>query len=37
MRKTTVLVLALILVGMLIPAGFSTDSNVVITYGETTY
>jgi uncharacterized protein YpuA (DUF1002 family) len=29
--------LALILVGMLIPAGFSTDSNVVITYGETTY
>ena len=37
MRKTTVLVLALILVGMLIPSGFSTDSNVVITYGETTY
>lgn len=37
MRKITVLVLALILVGMLIPAGFSTDSNVVITYGETTY
>ena len=37
MRKTTVLVLALILAGMLIPAGFSTDSNVVITYGETTY
>lgn len=37
MRKTTVIVLALILVGMLIPAGFSTDSNVVITYGETTY
>ena len=37
MRKTIVLVLALILVGMLIPAGFSTDSNVVITYGETTY
>ena len=37
MRKITVLVLALILAGMLIPAGFSTDSNVVITYGETTY
>ena len=37
MRKITILVLALILVGMLIPAGFSTDSNVVITYGETTY
>ncbi|WP_405267510.1 DUF1002 domain-containing protein [Methanobrevibacter sp.] len=37
MRKITMLVLALILVGMLIPAGFSTDSNVVITYGETTY
>ena len=30
-------ILALILMGMLIPAGFSTDSNVVITYGETTY
>ena len=37
MRKITILVLVLILVGMLIPAGFSTDSNVVITYGETTY
>ncbi|WP_458456886.1 DUF1002 domain-containing protein [Methanobrevibacter sp.] len=37
MRKITILVLALILVGMLIPAGFSSDSNVVITYGETTY
>ena len=37
MRKITILVLGLILVGMLIPAGFSTDSNVVITYGETTY
>ena len=37
MRKITVLVLALILAGMLILAGFSTDSNVVITYGETTY
>ena len=29
--------MALIVVGMLIPTGFSTDSNVVITYGETTY
>lgn len=37
MRKITILVLALILVGMLIPTGFATDSNVVITYGETTY
>ena len=37
MRKITIAILALILVGMLIPAGFSTDSNVVITYGETTY
>ncbi|WP_298521967.1 DUF1002 domain-containing protein [uncultured Methanobrevibacter sp.] len=37
MRKITIALLALILVGMLIPAGFSTDSNVVITYGETTY
>ncbi|WP_407377197.1 DUF1002 domain-containing protein [Methanobrevibacter sp.] len=37
MRKITIAILALILVGMLIPAGFSADSNVVITYGETTY
>ena len=37
MRKITIAMLALILMGMLIPAGFSTDSNVVITYGETTY
>lgn len=37
MRKITIAILGLILVGMLIPAGFSTDSNVVITYGETTY
>lgn len=37
MRKSTIAILALILMGMLIPAGFSTDSNVVITYGETTY
>ena len=29
--------MALIVVGMLIPIGFSTDSNVVITYGETTH
>ena len=28
--------MALILVGMLIPTGFATDSNLVITYGETT-
>ena len=37
MKKITIAILALILVGMLIPAGFSTDSNVVITYGETPY
>lgn len=37
MRKITIAILALVLLGMLIPAGFSTDSNVVITYGETTY
>lgn len=37
MRKITILLLALILGGMLIPTGFATDSNVVITYGETTY
>ena len=37
MRKITVLILALILVGMIIPQGFAIDSNLVITYGETTY
>lgn len=37
MRKITIAILALILVGMLIPTGFATDSNLVITYGETTY
>ena len=37
MRKITIAILALIVVGMLIPAGFSSDSNVVVTYGETTY
>ncbi len=36
MRKITIAILALILVGMLIPTGFATDSNLVITYGETT-
>lgn len=37
MRKIMIL-LAIIVVGMLIPAGFSTsDNQVVITYGETTY
>lgn len=37
MRKIMIL-LAIIIVGMLIPAGFSTsDTQVVITYGETTY
>ncbi|WP_296862683.1 DUF1002 domain-containing protein [uncultured Methanobrevibacter sp.] len=37
MRKITIAILALIVIGMLIPVGFSADSNVVITYGETTY
>ena len=37
MRKLCIAILALILVGMLIPTGFATDSNLVITYGETTY
>lgn len=37
MRKIMIL-LAIVIVGMLIPAGFSTsDTQVVITYGETTY
>ena len=36
MRKITIVILALILVGMLIPTGFATDSNLVITYGEST-
>lgn len=37
MRKIMIL-LAIIVVGMLIPAGFSTsDTQVVATYGETTY
>ena len=37
MRKITILILALILVGMIIPQGFAVDSNLVITYGEATY
>ena len=37
MSKIGIVILAIILAGMIIPAGFSTDSNVVITYGETTY
>ena len=36
MKKITIAILALIILGMLMPAGFSTDSNLVITYGETT-
>lgn len=37
MRKITILLLGLILVGMLIPTGFANDSeSIVITYGETT-
>ena len=37
MRKITIAILALILLGLLIPTGFATDSNLVITYGESTY
>jgi uncharacterized protein YpuA (DUF1002 family) len=37
MRKIGIVILALILVGMVLPTGFATDSNLVITYGETTY
>jgi len=37
MRKT-ILLLIILLIGMLIPVGFSTsDNTMVITYGETTY
>lgn len=37
MRKITVAILALIVVAMIVPAGFSGEANsVVITYGETT-
>ena len=38
MRKITIAILALIVVAMLIPIGFSGEANsVVITYGETTH
>ena len=37
MRKITILILALIIVGMIIPQGFAADSNLIITYGEATY
>ncbi|MGX8694445.1 MAG: DUF1002 domain-containing protein [Methanobrevibacter sp.] len=40
MRKTTIgiVILSIILIGMVIPAGFSGEANsVVITYGETTH
>lgn len=38
MRKITIAILALIVVAMLIPVGFSGEANsVVITYGETTH
>ncbi len=36
MKKITIAILALILVGMLVPVSFASDSDVVITYGETT-
>jgi uncharacterized protein YpuA (DUF1002 family) len=37
MKRITIAILALILMGLLIPTGFATDSNLVITYGESTY
>ena len=37
MKRITMAILALILMGLLIPTGFATDSNLVITYGESTY
>ena len=37
MKRITIPILALILLGLLIPTGFATDSNLVITYGETTH
>lgn len=38
MRKIGIIILSIMLVGMIIPATFSTaDSQVVITYGETTH
>ena len=37
MKRITIPILALILLGLLIPTGFATDSNLVITYGESTY
>ena len=37
MKKITIAILALVLMGVFIPTGFATDSNLVITYGETTY
>jgi uncharacterized protein YpuA (DUF1002 family) len=36
MPKIGIVIMALILVGMLLPTGFATDSHLVITYGETT-
>ena len=36
MRKIGIIILALVLMGMVLPQGFATDSNLVITYGETT-
>ena len=37
MKKITIAILALVLMGVFIPTGFATDSNLVIPYGETTY
>ena len=37
MRKITIAILALIVVGLMIPTAFSSDANsIVVTYGETT-
>ena len=37
MKRITIPILAILLVGLLLPTGFAADSNLVITYGETTY
>ena len=36
MKKITIAVLALIIVGMIVPTTFANDSDIVVTYGETT-
>jgi len=36
-NKFIMLLLGFVVIGMLLPVGFSADSNLVVTYGETTY